>query len=207
VTAAILQKSAWLYTDNYTPQLHHYFDVATKAPTKLSSTTNTAPTLLSMAAAWAGKPMYKPVPTSANFMTWKSEQGIAVEVFVYRGSPPPTANMPLPKGATIDTYIPSYQMCVSDNDTLTQPAMLKAPDKDDFLNAQVLKVQGLHYSGELSYHPTAMLPPKAHLLSAIWSYQQNRTTAGLYCGSTKHGYTLMALSSKMVSTTGRHMLQ
>jgi hypothetical protein len=49
-------------------------------------------------------------------------------------------------------------MCVSDNDTLTQSAVLKAPDKDDFLNAQVLKIQGLHYSGELSYHPTAMLP-------------------------------------------------
>jgi hypothetical protein len=63
-----------------------------------------------------------------------------------------------------------YQAFLPDNDTLMQSAMLKAEDKDDFLQAQVRKLNGLHGSGVFSYHDITMLPHKACLLNAIWSY-------------------------------------
>jgi hypothetical protein len=147
-----------------------------------------------------GKPKYCPVAPSAAFAAWKTEQGISADVFqAVPPSTPPTGSTqgatlsyskilntptPVPEGAT---PLPSQQYAFTTTtvptpgDTLTQSAMLKAPDKLDFVQAQVTEIHTLHDAGVFSYHPIHTLPPKARLLNAIWSYRRKRTPAGVYC--------------------------
>jgi hypothetical protein len=68
---------------------------------------------------------------------------------------------------------------MNDGDTLTQSAMLKAPDRPAFLQAQIPEVQGLHHQGVFTYHDMASLPPRARLLNAIWSYKRKRSPTGV----------------------------
>jgi len=68
----------------------------------------------------------------------------------------------------------------SAGDTLTQSAMLKAPDRPAFVKAQISEITTLHEAGVFSYHPIHTLPPKARLLNAIWSYRRKRTPSGVF---------------------------
>jgi len=73
----------------------------------------------------------------------------------------------------------AYPATPTSGDTLTQSAMLKAPDHPAFVTAQVPEIQGLHDTGVFSYHRVETLPPQARLLNAIWSYRRKRSPAGL----------------------------
>jgi len=73
----------------------------------------------------------------------------------------------------------AYPAAPSGGDTLTQSAMLKAPDQAAFIKAQISEIEGLHSSGVFSYHKIETLPPRAKLLNAIWSYRRKRTPAGV----------------------------
>jgi hypothetical protein len=56
-------------------------------------------------------------------------------------------------------------------DILSQAQMLKAPDVDLFLASQQPEIQGLCNADVFEFHCMSNLPPGAHLLNAIWSYQ------------------------------------
>jgi hypothetical protein len=56
-------------------------------------------------------------------------------------------------------------------DILSQAQMLKAPDVDLFLASQQPEIQGLCDADVFEFHRMSNLPPGAHLLNAIWSYQ------------------------------------
>jgi hypothetical protein len=94
----------------------------------------------------------------------------------------------------------------SPGDTLTQSAMLKAPDRPDFLQAQVTEIHTLHEAGVFSYHPIHTLPPKARLLNAIWSYRRNALRPVL-SPTTKPAFVQTDHSSSMGWTIGTRTLR
>ncbi len=53
------------------------------------------------------------------------------------------------------------------DDTLTQSQMLKTPDRDSFIAAQIPEIRGLEKLKVFQYHNIQDLPPKAKLLSSI----------------------------------------
>jgi hypothetical protein len=57
-------------------------------------------------------------------------------------------------------------------DMLTQSQMLKTPDCDSFIVAQVPEIRGLEKLQVFQYQNIRDLPPNAKLLSSIWSYQR-----------------------------------
>jgi hypothetical protein len=50
--------------------------------------------------------------------------------------------------------------------------MLRALDSTEFLKVQPPEIQGLEKMNVFQYCPISELPPKARLLSAIWSYNK-----------------------------------
>jgi hypothetical protein len=74
-----------------------------------------------------------------------------------------------------------YAYLASNNkeDTLTQSQMLKASDTDQFLASQIPEICGLETMGVFKYKPIHTLPPRAHLLSSIWSYHRKRKPNGV----------------------------
>jgi hypothetical protein len=101
------------------------------------------------------------------------------------GIPPTHTSCPVPYAVSTsqDPTSPlvfSATAAPSPGDTLTQSAMLKAPDRPDFVKAQVTEIQTLHEAGVFSYHPMHTLPPRARLLNAIWSYRCKRTPSGVF---------------------------
>jgi hypothetical protein len=56
--------------------------------------------------------------------------------------------------------------------TLTQSQMPKAPDYAAFIASKVPGDEVLKKLNVFQYHPINQLPPKAKLLSSIWSYQR-----------------------------------
>jgi hypothetical protein len=63
-------------------------------------------------------------------------------------------------------------------DTLTQSQMLKTDDKDAFIAAQIPEIRGLEKMGVFDYKAIHNLPPRARLLSSIWSYRRKRRPNG-----------------------------
>ena len=85
-------------------------------------------------------------------------------------------DIPASEGAT-QAFPPPPHPC--DNDTLTQSAMLRAPDRDSFIQAQEPEITGLEQQGVFTYHPIAELPARVRLLNAIWSYKRKRSPTGV----------------------------
>jgi hypothetical protein len=56
--------------------------------------------------------------------------------------------------------------------------MLRAPDRESFIQAQEPEIPGLERQGVFTYHPIAELPPRVRLLNAIWSYKRKRSPTG-----------------------------
>jgi hypothetical protein len=54
--------------------------------------------------------------------------------------------------------------------------MLKAPDMANLLTSQVQEIRGLESMGVFKYKPIHTIPPRARLLSSIWSYRRKRKT-------------------------------
>jgi hypothetical protein len=78
----------------------------------------------------------------------------------------------------IDTAIHTYLALNNKDDTLTQSQMLKTQDSEDFISLQISEIRGLEKLHVFDYHPITNLPPKAKLLSSIWTYQQKRHPNG-----------------------------
>jgi hypothetical protein len=197
----ILERTAWLYRDDFaTPGEHHSFTPATHPETPSGQPV----AQIATATPTNTQPKYRPVPTSAAFLAWKIEQGISADVFaashpplhsdgelhgLSQGTPAPyrvpstdtegVAPSPQPSSAP-ELYGFTATSEPSPGDTLTQSAMLKAPDRTDFVQAQVTEIKTLHKAGVFSYHPIHTLPPKARLLNAIWSYRRKRTPSGAF---------------------------
>jgi hypothetical protein len=72
----------------------------------------------------------------------------------------------------------AYQAALASNDTLTQLTMLKAPDREHFIAAQILELESLVANGVFAFHETVALPPSARLLNAIWSHKRKRSPTG-----------------------------
>jgi len=56
--------------------------------------------------------------------------------------------------------------------------MFQAPDYHEFLKVQAMEICGLEAMEVFHYHPMTDLPPKARLLSSIWSYRRKRRPNG-----------------------------
>ena len=63
-------------------------------------------------------------------------------------------------------------------DILTQGDMLKAPDREKFLDAQAPELEGLQDMEVFEFVKTKDLPPETKLLNAIWSYRRKRQPDG-----------------------------
>lgn len=168
LTQLCASKSTWHYSDIHgDPDLYLFPDITpspehpTVTPVVTHATTNTAPTV-------QNNPTYKPVPISTAFWHWKTANNIHAEVFQCTTVPSPhtpsfafsvsTANTECTpatvpaepyEGATNATDSTPPHSHMNDGDTLTQSAMLKAPDRPAFLQAQIPEVQGLHNQGGL----------------------------------------------------------
>ena len=70
------------------------------------------------------------------------------------------------------------QASKSQEDVLTQSAMLKAPDKVDFVKTQVPEIRGLEKLHVFHYMKRSQLPQGEQLLNAIWSYRRKRKPTG-----------------------------
>jgi hypothetical protein len=62
-------------------------------------------------------------------------------------------------------------------DTLTQSQMLKTSDHNHFI-AQIPEIRGLEKMELFQYKGIHELPPRAKLLSSIWSYRWKRRPNG-----------------------------
>ncbi len=119
-------------------------------------------------------PLWIPLPREPSTQTYYSNH-LPREIHYYSHSIwpfYPTTTYPWPAYSTRGIC---YQ-----SDTLTQSAMLKAPDKFDFTAAQMSEINGLIDSGIFSIHPISDLPPKARLLNKIWSYRRKRSPTGAF---------------------------
>jgi hypothetical protein len=63
-------------------------------------------------------------------------------------------------------------------DTLTQSQMLKTTDNEAFIAAQIPEIRGLEKMNVFDYKDIQTLPPRARLLSSIWSYRRKRRPNG-----------------------------
>jgi hypothetical protein len=74
--------------------------------------------------------------------------------------------------------IQAYLTLNNKEDTLTQSQMLKTTDANLFIKAQTPEIRGLEKMGVFKYSPIHTLPPRARLLSSIWSYRRKRRPNG-----------------------------
>jgi len=64
------------------------------------------------------------------------------------------------------------------NDTLTHSQMLRAHDKNDFLQAEDNKLNGLLKMNAWWYWCISSLPPNAQIINSVWSYCHKQTVDG-----------------------------
>jgi hypothetical protein len=126
---------------------------------------------------------------------WKQQNGINVNVYCLDD---PTANVSYPLLLSPDANQPpvcflSYAHVAQSEETnptaateasnkediLTQSQMLKANDRNAFLESQIKEIDGLHKFDVMDLNPIAKLPPRARLLSSIWSYRQKQLLNGV----------------------------
>jgi hypothetical protein len=94
-------------------------------------------------------------------------------------APPPTTAGIYPHVSTAfydlpvihtETTLQAFLMCDNKEDTLTQSQMFKAHDAAEFIASQASEIRGLEKMGVFTHHYISSLPPRARLLSSIWSY-------------------------------------
>ena len=82
----------------------------------------------------------------------------------------------------LDDHIPHALAAGSHSnpDTLSQSAMLKADDRDEFLKCQPDEINGLHDADVFEYMKFENIPPQRRqkILNAIWSYRRKRRPDG-----------------------------
>jgi hypothetical protein len=145
------------------------------------------------------RPHYSIYHGNHNFISSKKSLGIDGNIFVlhtnvinqqtYRYEPLPPdmlhfsphvfqSFVDLPYTPT-DATLSAYLIADSKEDTLTQSQMFRAHDMSDFIKAQIPEIRGLERMDIFAYKPIHELPPKARLLSSIWSYRRKRRPNGV----------------------------
>jgi hypothetical protein len=205
----ILDKASWLYKDSFAPPTeHHLFHDDTNAHklTALHALYSTPSTSAHSNKHLPLEKRFKAIKGSESFELWKQKENIHADVYhctkhsrdaprtshtthdhqgfsayfsTSEPTPYPPALAPTSEGALNISMPHVYQAAIHTQDPLTQSAMLKAPDKSDFVQAQWPEIAGLEQKGVFSYHPISSLPPHARLLNAIWSYKRKRTPTGV----------------------------
>jgi hypothetical protein len=136
-----------------------------------------------------------PSACSASLSAYMLRNGINVNVYTAHSSKPMDATsaseLPQqPPGISADCHLlsstleqSSPQMAPPEadnkNDILTQGQMLKTLDKPSFLGSQIEEMKSLQDLDIMDIHSIATLPPRARLLSSIWSYRRKRLPNGV----------------------------
>jgi hypothetical protein len=68
----------------------------------------------------------------------------------------------------------AFNACNNKEDILTQSQMFKTEDKESFIACQQDNIAGLKKFKVMDIEHILQLPPKAKLLSSIWSYRHKR---------------------------------
>jgi len=134
-----------------------------------------------------------PVACSATLSQFMQQNGIAANVYTAH-STQYSAGLPANPPDSFSVQ-PSYHLLSSiveagpalphapeadnKNDILTQSQMLKTPDKQSFIISQADEMASLQDLEIMDAHPIASLPPRARLLSSIWSYRRKRLPNGV----------------------------
>jgi hypothetical protein len=137
-------------------------------------------------------------PVSAANATYQLMQGLNANLYTAHSTLQTTASprfesqaSPLTECSSIGHRILSYAFTVidgqsvslteSDNkqDILTQAQMIKAPDADKFVACQQDEITSLYDLDIMEALPMESLPPRARLLSSIWSYRRKRLPNGV----------------------------
>jgi hypothetical protein len=123
---------------------------------------------------------------SDDLTLYKKENGIHADVYTTTSTKQPQASSLPQQPTTSDLFslltytdipdaapsTPTTTMALDPkNDTLTQSQMLKADDCDKFVASQVDEINGLSDLDIMDIKHISKLPPKARLLSSIWSYK------------------------------------
>jgi hypothetical protein len=148
------------------------------------------------------KPNLQEIPCSSTFQSYTAEQGI--NAHVYTATIIPSSLSPSPTLSSSNTDEPSiphdflsllsYSININDSspcgyhatmacnnkeDILTQSQMFHAPDSEDFIRCQKDEIAGLEKFDVMDIHHISDLPPRAKLISSIWSYRRKRLPNGV----------------------------
>jgi transposase InsO family protein len=77
-----------------------------------------------------------------------------------------------------ESSLSAYLALNNKEDTLTQSQMLRTQDMEKFISSQIPEIRGLEAMGVFAYKTIETLPPRARLLSSIWSYRRKRKPNG-----------------------------
>jgi len=132
---------------------------------------------------------------SAHLTEWKHNNGVHAEVFKLKD---PSLLLddslaPTPDFSHIPVSLLSYahiaqtqlstpastSVATNKEDILTQSQMLKTSDREEFIASQTTEISGLHKFDVMDIHHISKLPPRARLLSSIWSYRRKRLPNGV----------------------------
>jgi hypothetical protein len=139
----------------------------------------------------------RPVACSAALRAYQRASGINAHVYTAHTtrhhSAPPAPIDPLSTALQLDSHLftyfaeaplpPAGSISATEgdnkNDILTQGQMLRAPDKDKFVQCQRDEMQSLKDLDIMDVLPMSQLPHKVRLLNSIWSYRRKRLPNGI----------------------------
>jgi hypothetical protein len=130
---------------------------------------------------------------SLEFEQYKKTMGIDAAVYtaqlpVESAPEPTTIEIPddfislltFPSNPDTISYNPiALHACSNKEDILTQSQMFKAEDTSKFIECQEAEIEGLQKFDVMDVCPISSLPPRAKLLSSIWSYRRKSLPNGI----------------------------
>lgn len=123
---------------------------------------------------------------SADLSSWKTNKGVAADVYHVPKRHHDSVTSLIPDTIPNDfvslltyqdsplslSYHPmTFAASPTNEDILTQSQMFKAPDSEEFINCQKAEIEGIRKFDVIDIRHISTLPPKAKLLSSIWSYR------------------------------------
>ncbi len=137
------------------------------------------------------KAQYNAFLGSPKYRAYKQQKGIDGHIYILNANAP-IFSLPPTYSTTQHIFSAFYDLPVqysestiqaflaldNKNDTLTQSHMLKAHDSAQFIACQIPEIRGLENIKKFQYRHISELPPRARLLSSIWSYHCKRHPNG-----------------------------
>jgi hypothetical protein len=148
----------------------------------------TAPTTMTSQKAHS---QYIAYHGSSNFRAYKQQKRMHGHIYILKENQP-QATMHIPPNSDenddimphifsaftnlpvlyTETSIQSFLAMNKKEDTLTQSQMLRTTNHARFIEAQIPEIRGLEKMDVFQYKNIQDLPPRAKLLSSIWSYRR-----------------------------------